>query len=222
MRRGKLNGPAPPPSPVPDPNTRVTVDFGGQVVNADTGGPVEGVRISLLDGQGLPGGGRSAAIPYANDTATSGGDGTCTLPLNLPIFWRSVIFKLTAPPGYDDRDQRFEPNPICPCAVSWYLQVASHTLSASLAPAPRETNRSGRGPLSGVPSASRHAGESVAAPGVFEGRLVGPASDRTPSTYISGEENHEATHRFVSRQSHYSYRAQAQRATAARRRSLDH
>jgi hypothetical protein len=49
------------------------------VVNEDTGGPVDSVRVSLLDGQGLPGGGRSAAIPYANDTATSGGDGTFTL-----------------------------------------------------------------------------------------------------------------------------------------------
>jgi hypothetical protein len=79
------------------------------VVNEDTGGPVDSVRVSLLDGQGLPGGGRSAAIPYANDTATSGGDGTFTLPLNLPTGWRSVYFKLTAPPGYDDTYQGFKP-----------------------------------------------------------------------------------------------------------------
>src|SRR6185436_2777239 len=37
------------------------------------------------------------------NTATSAGDGTFTLSLNLPVGWGSVFIKLTAPPGYDDR-----------------------------------------------------------------------------------------------------------------------
>lgn len=102
---GKLTAPAPPRPPSSDPNTMVTVEFGGRVVNADAGGPVESVRVSLHS-WGLPGGGLSTAGAYAKDTATSGGDGTFTLPLNLPIGWRSVYFQLTAPPGYDDTHPR--------------------------------------------------------------------------------------------------------------------
>ena len=41
---GKVTAPGPPPS---RPNTTVTVEFGGRVVNADAGGPVENVRVSV-------------------------------------------------------------------------------------------------------------------------------------------------------------------------------
>ena len=109
---GKLTAPDP-PSLTPDsnvvPDTMVRVEFGGRVVNADAGGPVGNVRVSLLDGQGLPGGGPGAAEAYAKDTATSGGEGEFTLPLNLPMGWRSAFFQLTGPPGYDDTYQGFEP-----------------------------------------------------------------------------------------------------------------
>ena len=90
-----------PRSPLP-----VTVEFGGRVVNADAGGPVERVRVSL----------HSFALPselspgrFANVTATSGGDGTFTLPLNLTMGWTNVYLQLTAPPGYDDTYKGFEP-----------------------------------------------------------------------------------------------------------------
>ena len=107
---GKLIAPDPRP-PDPDPNTTVVetvrVEFGGRVVNADAGGPVGNVRVSLHS-LGVPGSGFSTAA-YAKDTATSGGDGEFTLPLNLPMGWRSAYFQLTGPPGYDDTYQRFEP-----------------------------------------------------------------------------------------------------------------
>ena len=96
--------PTPPPSSEPIPT--VTVEFGGRVVNADAGGPVGNVRVSL-DVLGRPGR-LSTGFPNA-DTATSGGDGTFTLPLNLPSDWRFVSLNLTGPPGYDDTSQRFEP-----------------------------------------------------------------------------------------------------------------
>ena len=112
---GKLTAPGPPPPPPPvadpkpspaDPNTTVTVEFGGRVVDADAGGPVANVQLSL----------DVLSSPYPNpdgwvfpkNTATSGGDGTFSLPLNLPSLWRFVSLRLTAPSGYDDREQRFE------------------------------------------------------------------------------------------------------------------
>lgn len=87
------------------PTPTVKVDFGGQVVNADTGSAVGGVRVSL-------GYYRTFSGPRPVDptnTATSAGDGTFTLPLNLPVDWRLVSLDLTGPPGYDDRFQRFDP-----------------------------------------------------------------------------------------------------------------
>ena len=94
---GKLPAPSPP---------MVTVEFGGRVVNADAGGPVGNVRVSLNSW-----GSRGRSTAGFNDwnvTATSGGDGTFTLPLNLPMDWASVNFQLSAPPGYDHRYQGFE------------------------------------------------------------------------------------------------------------------
>ena len=44
---GKVTAPAPPATPSSDPNTTVTVEFGGRVVNFDAGGPVGNVRVSL-------------------------------------------------------------------------------------------------------------------------------------------------------------------------------
>lgn len=98
--------PPPPPPVVQDPNTTVTVEFGGRVVNADAGVPVANVQLSLV----------VLSSPYPNpdgwvfpkNTATSGGDGTFSLPLNLPSLWRFVSLRLTGPSGYDDREQRFE------------------------------------------------------------------------------------------------------------------
>ena len=70
---GKLTAPDPRPS---DPNTTVVetvrVEFGGRVVNADAGGPVGNVRVSL-GVISLPG--RLLAWVFPKDTATSGGDG---------------------------------------------------------------------------------------------------------------------------------------------------
>ena len=43
---GPATEPAPPRTSS-DPNTTVAVEFGGRVVNADAGGPVEGVRVSV-------------------------------------------------------------------------------------------------------------------------------------------------------------------------------
>jgi hypothetical protein len=116
-----LTAPAPSPlplspAPVPDPNTTVTVEFGGRVVNADAGGAVESVRVSLdVVGSG------SRPIPagwvFPKDTATSGGDGTFTLPLNLPSFWTMVVFQFTGPAGYDDTRGRFEPT-AAPCGIA--------------------------------------------------------------------------------------------------------
>ena len=104
---GKLTAPDPRPS---DPNTTVVetvrVEFGGRVVNADAGGPVGNVRVSL---GGLSHPGRTDGWVFPKDTVTSGGDGTFTLPLNLPMGWRSAYFQLTGPPGYDDTYQGFEP-----------------------------------------------------------------------------------------------------------------
>lgn len=105
---GKLTAPAPPPPPPPvqNPNTTVTVEFGGRVVNADAGGPVANVGVSLYV-LSSPSPNPSGWV-FPTNTATSGGDGTFTLLLNLPSSWRYVSLKLTAPSGYDDTEQRFE------------------------------------------------------------------------------------------------------------------
>ena len=104
---GKLTAPDPRPSdPNPTVVETVTVKFGGRVVNADAGGPVGNVRVSL-GVLSVPG--RLLAWVFPKDTATSGGDGTFTLPLNLPSDWKFASLNLTGPPGYDDTSQRFEP-----------------------------------------------------------------------------------------------------------------
>ena len=104
-----LTAPDPPPtSPSPSPPppvAMVTVEFGGRVVNADAGGPVGNVRVAL-GVMSHPG--RTDGWVFPKDTATSGGDGTFTLPLDLPMGWRSVSLELTAPPGYDDTSQSYE------------------------------------------------------------------------------------------------------------------
>ena len=87
------------------PTPTVKVEFGGRVVNADAGGPVGNVRVSLT---GLSGPG-DTEWAWPTFTATSRQDGTFTFPLNPPMGWRSVSFHLTAPPGYDDRYQQFVP-----------------------------------------------------------------------------------------------------------------
>jgi hypothetical protein len=93
------------PTPLP-PSPTVTVEFGGRVVNAEAAGPVESVRVShSWSSSSSP---IHGWVPPMN-TATSGGDGTFTLPLKLPVSWRFVSLKLTGPPGYDDRYQSFEP-----------------------------------------------------------------------------------------------------------------
>jgi hypothetical protein len=106
---GRSTGPTVlPPSPPAgqDPNTTVTVEFGGRVVNADEGGAVANAQLSLYA--------LSSPSPnpdgwvFPTNTATSGGDGTFSLPLSLPSLWRFVSLKLTAPAGYDDTEQRFE------------------------------------------------------------------------------------------------------------------
>ena len=110
---GKLTAPDP-PSLTPDsdvvPDTMVRVEFGGRVVNADAGGPVGNVRVSVSSV-----GFRSrepAGWSDPKDTATSAGDGTFTLPLNLPMGWINVDLRLTAPPGYDDTNRQFQPTTV--------------------------------------------------------------------------------------------------------------
>ena len=92
-------GPGTPSALPPPPVATVAVEFGGRVVNADAAGPVEGVRVSLW-ALSSP---RSDQYVRPTNTATSAGDGTFTLSLNLPVGWSSASLKLTAPPGYDDR-----------------------------------------------------------------------------------------------------------------------
>ena len=95
------NLPTPPTPPAPPPT--VTVEFGGRVVNAETAGPVEGVRVSLSSYGGSGGPSSTQGYIFPKNTATSAGDGTFTLSLNLPVGWNSASLQLTAPPGYDDR-----------------------------------------------------------------------------------------------------------------------
>ena len=87
----------------------VTVEVSGRVVNADAGDPVGNVRVSFgelccFSPFTIP---REWRVP--RDSATSGGDGTFTLPLNLPRDWSSVTLKLTGS-GYEDRNFIFESN----------------------------------------------------------------------------------------------------------------
>ncbi|HKW03505.1 MAG TPA: hypothetical protein VJN96_27010 [Vicinamibacterales bacterium] len=98
--------PTPKVTPTPTAST-VTVEFGGRVVTADVGGPVGNVLVSA-EAISIP----KTTVGWVNptNTTTSGGDGTFTLPLNLPTGWRSLYLKLTAPPGYDDAYHEFLPN----------------------------------------------------------------------------------------------------------------
>ena len=95
---GNLLGPPPPPPP-PPPVETVRVEFGGRVVNDDTESPVANVQVSV-QGVGFQGPDPARWVD-PKDTATSGGDGTFILPLNLPSSWRSVYLKLTGPAGFD-------------------------------------------------------------------------------------------------------------------------
>lgn len=102
-----IDSPPSPSTPPPTPST-VTVEFGGRVVDADAGGPLANVRLSVSV-WGSRGGGLSTAGAYAKEIATSGGDGTFTLALSLPSDWTMVFLKFTGPAGYDDTGGRFEP-----------------------------------------------------------------------------------------------------------------
>jgi hypothetical protein len=86
---GHVTAPTPQPSPLPT----VAVEFSGRVVNADTGGPVGNVQASLqnVSFQGTDPAGWSTP----KDTATSGGDGTFTLRVNLPTSWSFAYIKVT-------------------------------------------------------------------------------------------------------------------------------
>lgn len=121
---GKLTAPGPPPPPPPvadpkpspaDPITAVRVEFGGRVVDAEAGGPVGNVRVSV-EAVGVGGRPWPAGFEFP-DTATSGGDGTFTLTVNLPSFWTVVGLKFTGPAGHDDRYGRFEPT-AAPCMIA--------------------------------------------------------------------------------------------------------
>ena len=103
-----------PTSPLPDPNlTTVAVAFGGRMVNADTGGPVANVRISVSWVN-------PAIWATPNDSTASAGDGTFTLPLNLPSSWEAVQLKFTGPAGYDTEDfWRFAPTARCTQTPCW-------------------------------------------------------------------------------------------------------
>ena len=78
----------------------VTVEFGGRMVNADTEGPVANVRVSASRWR-TPDVGDGFGVTYPKVTATSGGDGTFTLPVTLPRDWTGVAL-IFAGPGYDD------------------------------------------------------------------------------------------------------------------------
>ena len=101
---GTLTAPDPRPA-VPIPT--VTVEFGGRVVNADTGGPVRNVRVSVQR-VGVAGPAPAGWVT-PTDTATSGGDGTFALAVNLPSSWSSVSLVLTGPAGYDNTQRDVSP-----------------------------------------------------------------------------------------------------------------
>jgi hypothetical protein len=107
------------PSP-PPPLATVSIEFGGQVVNAETGGAVANVRVSASALSSSGGGLREAS----GDLATSAGDGTFTFTIDqLPSDWRLVGLKFTGPDGYDDRGGRLEPT-AAPCRISPCWAVA--------------------------------------------------------------------------------------------------
>lgn len=110
-----------PPSPLPPPT--VTVEFGGRVVNADAGGPVANVRVSV-SALASRGGGLRSARSTAEEIATSGGDGTFALRLNdVPSDWTMVGLEFTGPAGYDTRGGRLEPT-AAPCRIAPCWAVA--------------------------------------------------------------------------------------------------
>lgn len=90
----------------------VTVVFSGRVVNADVGGPVANVQVSLQSSSIFTKSGdfpSSAGGWFSKTTATSGGDGTFSLRLNLPIGWEGLALNLTGPAGYDHRNWHIWP-----------------------------------------------------------------------------------------------------------------
>ena len=107
--------PPPPPPSSSDPIMK-TVEFGGRVVDADGGGPVASARVAVY-GFSSRGGTRRDGWRFPTEMATSGGDGTFTLPLTLPDDWTIVFLKFTGPTGYDDTYRRFEPT-ANPCAIA--------------------------------------------------------------------------------------------------------
>jgi len=69
-------------------------------MDADAGGPVGNVRVSVEDVKFHGDEPAGWVDPKVKDTATSAGDGTFTLATSLPSSWRSVRLGLTSP-GYD-------------------------------------------------------------------------------------------------------------------------
>ena len=128
--------PTPPtstPTPAPGPITTVTVVFGGRVVDADAGGPVANARVSV-SGWGSSGPeGEAYARAIANEIATSGADGTFTLPLNLPSDWTHVVFQFTGPAGYDTTHRNVEPTSFL-CVNSPWCWAAAHRPAIRLHP----------------------------------------------------------------------------------------
>ena len=96
------------PTPTPSP---ITVEFGGRVVNAEAGGPVANVRVSVSSWSS-PDNGNAYIL---KETATSGGDGSFTLPVTLPRNWTAAFLKFTGPAGYDDTSGGFRPT--APCSI---------------------------------------------------------------------------------------------------------
>ena len=104
-----------PPSPPSAPT--VTVEFGGRVVNAETGGPVANVRVSIT-ALASRGGGLREARSTAEEIGTTGGDGTFALRLNdVPSDWTMLGLEFTGPAGYDTRGGRLEPT-AAPCRIA--------------------------------------------------------------------------------------------------------
>ena len=122
--RGKITVPdPPPPSSNPIAIATVTVPFGGRVVNADAGGPIANVRVSVSAWASYSSerSDRSIAEALTKESATSAEDGTFTLPLTLPSDWKLVYLKFTGPAGFEDANPRFEPTatPFCRIAPCW-------------------------------------------------------------------------------------------------------
>ena len=104
---GKFTAPTP---------SSVTVEFGGRVVNAETGGPVADVRVSVtaLGSAGVVREARSTA----EEIRTTGEDGTFALRLNdVPSDWTMLGLEFTGPAGYDTRGGRLEPT-AAPCRIA--------------------------------------------------------------------------------------------------------